>query len=593
MARPDLFLFMPRGSTGGWSWPSILRHSTIFTALPAVALSLPASMALATVLDVTGGQTVATVGPRTFDSVLVTGTSAQGDRSTYTATGSLTLTDSAAAAVTVSDSGLMVASGGVTAAGFGDISTGGTFVANSATSFDTGFFVYDGGELRIGSSGSITTPAGQYFYLAGAGAFTRTAGGSYSAGVLSIADGAAVDFVSGDSVGGDVLIDTGSTLAIATPLVTSGTLYLANGGGVTRSSQTITVDSVTLTGASSFQSIAGDSIQSASVGGGSTFTMNAALELAGLTVSGDDGLGGPSAFIAAAPLTISSGGNVQVSNGGFLAASAAVTGDGVSSSLTVSGSGSTLSVFAPVSAFDSVAIDTGGFVELASGTIASGSLAISGSLAFDRTSGTYETDSLSLADGAAVDYGASDTITTNAVVGSAATLELKRDLTLTGALTLADGGAIIRVLESIDTQTLTVTGLSTLALLPTDQVGQLSLSGGGGVSTVTQLELASLSITDAGSLLTLGAFDGVNGDLRYALRVYGDVQTQLSAYLVGGEISLGPAPQTPGVVYDVGRFGNFTYVGYVVAVPEPSTIVFFLGSLLTAIPLLRRRARLL
>ena len=575
-----------RGVIPGGRWRSVGRGLRTLTVV-LVALSGASSILRAEVLLVTGGLAVATIGPRSYEAVVVSGTSSEGDRSTYRATGAVTLTDTAMA-VDVSDSGLMIANGGLAAAGYGSVSGGGTFVANSAASFDAGLYAYDGGVLELTSQGSIATPDGQYLYLSGSGAFIRAAGGTYTVGILSTADGVTADFTAGDAIAGDVLVDTASNLNVAAPLATPGTLYLANGGTVTRSTATISTAGVTLTGASSLQAISGDSFANVSVGGGSQFTNIAPLTLATVTVSGDDGSGIGSQFTTGAPITLSVGGVIQISNGGVFNAGHALTGDGATAQLSASSNGS-LRVESTLSAFSSIAIDTGALLELVSGNLTADTLTISGSLAFDRTAGTYQAATLNLGDGAAVDYGAADTISTNVTVGSGAVFTLQKSLVLSGDLTLADGGSIVRASETLAVPTLTISGSSLLALLAGDQIDQLTLVDGGRLSAPSTLLLTTLSIDSQGSQLDLASFDGVEDRLRYALRVYGDVQTMLGDDLLEGRITLAPAVQTPGVIYDVARYGNYTYIGYVVAVPEPSTLAFAIGSLLFSVTMLRRR----
>ena len=461
-------------------------------------------------------------------------------------------------------------------------------MANSAASFDGGLYAYDGGILELTPLGSIATPDDQYLYLSGTGAFSRAAGGTYAVGILSTADGVTADFTAGDAIAGDVLVDTASNLNVAAPLATPGMLYLANGGAVTRSTATISTAGVTLTGASSFQAISGDSFANVSVGGGSQFTNTAPLTLANVTVSGDDGSGIGSQFTTGAPITLSVGGVIQVSNGGVFNAGHALTGDGATAQLSASGNGS-LRVESTVSAFSSIAIDTGALLELVSGSLTADTLTVSGSLAFDRTAGTYQAATLNLGDGAAVDYGAADTISTNVTVGSGAVFTLLKSLVLSSDLALADGGSVVRASETLAVPTLTISGSSLMALLAGDQIDQLTLVGGGRLSAPSTLLLTTLSIDTQGSQLDLASFDGVEDRLRYALRVYGDVQTMLGDDLLNGRITLGPALQTPGVVYDVAQYGNYTYIGYVVAVPEPSTLAFAIGSLLFSVTMLRRR----
>jgi hypothetical protein len=53
-----------------------------------------------------------------------------------------------------------------------------------------------------------------------------------------------------------------------------------------------------------------------------------------------------------------------------------------------------------------------------------------------------------------------------------------------------------------------------------------------------------------------------------------------------GRIALGSSPQPAVVIYDPPLYGNVTFIAYVV--PEPSTLIFAIGSLAT-LPFIRRR----
>lgn len=535
------------------------------------ALVLPAHPAAAAPIVLTAGAAASTSGSQTIDYVSVSGTSAlDGTASTYTADGSgsdlLTIGDDAGVSVTLGDHGTMIAtiavsaSGGLTIdtdgsftaaaplaiAGSADISAGGTFTAASATTFDGGCFVHDGGTVAIGGSGSVTTGAGQYLYLGGAGALTRAAGGTYSAGILFVADTAAVTFVTGDAVSGDVLVDSGATLTLEASLATGGDLWVSNGGTVVRgsSADTIAATDLHVTGDSAFQSIAGDSFASASVIGGGLFTISAPLSLASLEVSGDDGLGRQSTATIGAATTISDGGSVRITNGGFLDVSSPLSvAPGGVATLTVTGtasdgSASTLHVAAAVSGFSVVSVDSG------------------------------------------------------------ATLDLGSDLVLSDVLSLSDGASVTRTTATISASSLSISGLSSLALGTGDTIGSLALSGGGRASSSTALVLVGsatpLSIIDPGSLLTLTSFDGLvttpSADMHFALRLSGDWQSLLSASLSAGRIALGTSPTTPGVIYDPGLYGDATFVGYLVAVPEPSPMIVVMSAL-AMLPFLRHRRR--
>jgi hypothetical protein len=537
----------------------------------------------AEVLQVTGGDVVSTIGPRSFEAALVSGTSAEGTRSRYTATGPLTLTDTGAS-IRANDSGEVFLNGGATAAGYGDIYEGGSLTLNSAATFDGGLFVYAGGTLTIGAAGSAISP-GQ-LYLDGPGSFTRAVGGTYSAGSLWMAGGATASFTADDTVTADLLLDTGATLDLASPLALTGQAYLNSGATLTRTTATLSATTMNVSSAT-FASIAGDSLDSVVVSFGGQFTNSAALTLSTLSVSGDDGLGTASAAATGAALSIADAGIVTVGGGGMLDLSHPTTGGGTTS-LLASNAGTTVRVATNVSGFGSVIVDTGAVLELDSGDLSATSLTLSGSDSFVRSGGTYTVDTLQLSDGAIVGYGMSDTIADGVVVGADSVLGLARNLSVTGSLVVTDGGRIVRTNETIAAPVVTVSATSNLPLLSGDTIDSLTLLTAGQVASPAALRLTALSIDDPGSVLDLTAFDGIEGDLRYSLRVYGDVQTTLASYLADGRLTLGASPKTPGVLYDFASYGNFTYVGYVVAVPEPSTLVFGFCSL-AAIPFLRRR----
>lgn len=537
----------------------------------------------AEVLQVTGGDVVSTIGPRSFEAALVSGTSAEGTRSRYTATGPLTLTDTGAS-IRANDSGEVFLNGNATAAGYGDIYEGGSLTLNSAATFDGGLFVYAGGTLTIGAAGSAISP-GQ-LYLDSPGSFTRAVGGTYAAGSLWMSGGATASFTADDTVTADLLLDTGATLDLASPLALTGQAYLNSGATLTRTTATLSATTMNVSSAS-FASIAGDSLDSVIVSLGGQFTNSAALSLSNLSVSGDDGLGTASAAATGAALSIADAGIVTVGGGGTLDLSHPTTGGGTAA-LLASNAGTTVRVATTVSGFGSVIVDTGAVLELDSGDLSATSLTLSGSDSFVRSGGTYTVDTLQLSDGAIVGYGMSDTIADGVVVGADSVLGLARNLSVTGSLVVTEGGRIVRTNETIAAPVVTVSATSNLPLLSGDTIDSLTLLTAGQAAAPAALRLSALSIDDPGSVLDLATFDGIEGDLRYSLRVYGDVQATLTSYLADGRITLGPSPETPGVLYDFAAYGNFTYVGYVVAVPEPSTLVFGFCSL-AAIPFLRRR----
>ena len=581
-------------------WAGVGRISILATLVAVAALS---TVAWGESITLSGGASTSTAGSRTIEFVLVTGTYGNGSPSTYTASESgagdvLTITDTGAS-VTLGDFGVMIADIAVDAAGLTDISAGAKLYANRAASFARGVFAYGGGSVAIGATGSVTTADGTLLYLSGASAFSRTAGGTYAAGILSVAERATVDFVAGDAVSGDVLVDTGATLDIRAPLATTGDLWVTNGAAVTRSTATVSAATLHVGGPSTVQTLAGDAFDAVSVTAGGQFSITAPLTLSTLSVSGEDGSGGVSAVTTNADVTIADGGSVQVTGGGRLdvVAPLAATPGGFAA-LTVSGTASdgiasVLHVVSSVAGFDSIGVGSGASLDLDGGNVSADLLAMGGASVFTRTGGSYTVGALHLADAAAANYLAGDSITTAVVILSGATLDIGRNLVLSDSLTLGDNASVMRTTATVTAPVVTVAGLASLALGASDSIGSLSLSGGGQASSSTALVLDGsmpLTIGEAGSLLTLSAFNGVARsaatDLRYALRLYGDQQTLLASYLRDGRIALGSSPQPAVVIYDPSLYGNVTFIAYVV--PEPSTLIFAIGSLAT-LPFIRRR----
>jgi hypothetical protein len=570
--------------------PSSCRRSLLRT-LVAVAACFGATEAgwtNAQSLVVSGGAVQSNSTPVTYDQIEVSGTDGSGNRSTYTATAPVTLTGTSSTLL-IHEFGLVRANATLAASGYADISASGTLEVNGGVSFADGLYAYDLGSLAIGSSGSVTTG---FLYLSGTGAFSRSAGGVFSASTLSTADGATVNLTAGDTLSGDVLVDTGAVLDLQASATIPGTLYLAGGGALSRTTATVSSAGLSVAGQTSFQAIAGDAFDTAAVTGGASLSNSGALTLNTVTVSGDDGAGNASVFTVGGALTIPAGGSALVNNGGQLILSAPVVGSG-DATISVSGSGSVLRVSSAVTAFGTVSADTGGQIDLASGSLSASTLALSGTGSFSRTSGNYGLTALQLSDGAEASFTPSDSISESVVVGTGSTLTLLDNLALSQNLTLTGGGLMSRTVQGITAPTVEVAGATSLALIAGDSIATLSLATGGQVSSATVLTLTTLLIDDQSSLLTLLAFggtvDGAMGQLHYGLRLDGDAQALLSSYVAAGRMALASSPQPAGVLYAPQSYGNFTYVGYVAAVPEPSTLTF--AAVATAIGLALRAHR--
>ena len=229
-------------------------------------------------------------------------------------------------------------------------------------------------------------------------------------------------------------------------------------------------------------------------------------------------------------------------------------------------------VVAGASGIDTTTIDAGGVLETTAGTFVTDTLSLSGPGAFVRTAGGYDASHLQLSD-TSLSYTAADTVAVEAALSNGASLSISKNLALSGNLLLDGGSALTRSsgTETVAAAGLFLSGASSFAIKAGDSFSTLDLTTGGSATTASALALSSLTI-DAGSALTLQAFDGTQGSLTWGLRVDGNQQTLLASYLTGGRIVHGVTPQPVSAIYDLATYGNVTFVGYVNAVPEPSTL---------------------
>lgn len=557
--------------------------------LAVVFAAFAASHGAAQPITITGGQQINVLpgSSGTADSILVTGRADDPPtRSTYNLAGSLTLTSSGAVA-TVSDFGIINV--GLTgslssAAGYAEVTTDGLLQASGSVAIADGVFVYDGGQVALGAAGNIT---GAMLYVAGASAFSRAAGGTYTVGTLSIAESAAVNVTAGDTIAGDVLVDTAATLTLATNLaLPAGTLFLNQGGAVSRTSQSIAAVTLDVGTDSSLAILAGDSFSTMVLHGGGQATAAAPLTLAGLTVTGSAAGPVPSSLAAADTLAITGSGAVTISDGGLVTTSTGIVGDG-GTTISVTGVDSRL-VTGPTSGLDSVTVSTGGVLEIVAGTLAADTLSLSGTGAFVRTGGGYHVTNLQLA-GGTLDFTAADLVAAEIAVTDGATLQLLDDLALSGNLVLDHGGALTRSAETIAVGGLFISDSAALALLAGDSIGALDIATGASVTAPAPLVLTSLAIDGSGASLDLESFGGSTGQITWALQVGGDQKSVLQGYLASGRITTGAAPSPVAAFYDLAAYGNVTYVGYITAVPEPSTLVMVAAGL-AGVVLARRAA---
>ena len=272
-------------------------------------------------LIVTSGSQV-TANAESFGSVSVSGTSPAGARSTLTVSGPVTV----GSGLLVSERGLVVVQADVglgSSSGFvydgGTLNlVSGTFAAEGLYLSGTGSFTRTGGAYAVHSLGltdgaAVTVAAGDQFLasggllptvtlssgatltlqaaLGGVGsevdlAISGSASGlvrtsqSYALGSLTLSDGAALAFNSGDSIATNATVFGGSTLTLEANLALAGFLNVTDvGSSLSRTGATITVDTLSVQNGATFTLVAGDSFNSLNVGAGSTLTLSSTTAL--------------------------------------------------------------------------------------------------------------------------------------------------------------------------------------------------------------------------------------------------------------------------------------------------------------------------
>jgi len=511
--------------------------------------------------------------------------------------------------ITVSEGGRLVIDGGsITAVntsgagGYGTLSVSGSngiAVTNGGT--------YDVDDLVLDQGASL--PAGtvrQLISLDNGATITSTSAFSLqkpgSLELLSISTGTgggtgiiAPRFsISGPASGtvmiGDRYVSTASDSSGSLALtVSSGTLALGGGGqtisslggnGVLEINGDVTSNSLSSFGGTLVVNANVDAT-SATLGGNTSVTLNSGT----LSLPVNTGFSSPFSFSTASPLTLNGGriaggalafsgsaalvrtggtlavGALSVSSGSMTLAAGDTVGGGDyigSSDAVTVGSGGVLTVQGSINtagsgglpSVGSVTVAAGGRLILAGGNIsalssetmggAQGALALSGSNAFSRTGGNYAVDVLTLA-GASATYVGGDTIREAISVGDGSLLTTTTVLEILGR----NPGSNLNIPASV------------------------SIASGG-----------ELRLTDFSGSVTVGMYANFpevssGTSIRYALGVAGNLASDLEAMLADGRITYTNAGGTVGVYYEPSLSPGYqgtTYVGYVTAVPEPSTL---------------------
>ena len=398
-------------------------------ATSAILLAFPWTIGLATEasaqnISVTEGDVQSNVAPTTYDSISVSGTSALGAPSTYTAAADLTLTNG----LSVSSSGVFNANANVTAGGVSS-SSDGVINLNSGT--------LTAGNLSLSGSSSVA----------------RT-GGYYSVSNLYLSNGASLTYGDGDSITNYLSLD-GASLSRTRAInaghfnVSNATLDLVGGDSFNRWADNYITNNGVLN-VNADVTVAGN-VRTYS---GGVVNLNGDLTVGGELLSYPDGVlnlnnfnltasglhvGGPSSFTrtsgnySVGNLYLSNGASLTYGDGDSITNHLSLNGGSLSRTRTINaGSFSVSNATLDLITGDSFAggsdihsggvvnvngditvagaVSSWGVISLNSGTLTAGSLGGSGPGSVTRTGGHYSVGNLHLSNGAALTYGDGDSI---------------------------------------------------------------------------------------------------------------------------------------------------------------------------------------
>jgi len=165
---------------------------------------------------------------------------------------------------------------------------------------------------------------------------------------------------------------------------------------------------------------------------------------------------------------------------------------------------------------------------------------------------------------------AGDTISGRASFGYSATLHLLSDFQSPN-LEVYRGAQVTRDTARYQVGTMYITTNTGMTFEHGDAISNLSLS-----DSSTLISHAGLAVNDIyvySALLSLTDFTshisaGTGSMLEWGLRVAGDNRNKLTDYLAQGLVTATNNSQPVSVVYSPTQFGDYTYVGYIAAVPE-------------------------
>ncbi len=405
---------------------------------------------------------------------------------------------------------------------FGFVSVYGTNAADAPATLNVngnvtavlGVSAFGGGVVNL-ASGTLVSQA---LYLSDAGAAVQ-GGGHYAVDSLSLANGATLTYLAGDSVTQGVSVYDGATFTLDRDLSLPGYLSLSGSNAFAPAGHDFSVNDLYLNDHALVTYGADDSItNSVSVSGTSVLTLDRNLVLAGQVVLFAAGsiarttetITAPGFYVNDAALsllatdTFSPTGTGQIYSGGVVDAPAGSSfGYLYVYGKNAADAPSTLNVNGDVTAHGYVGVDFGAVVQLNTGTLSTPSLSLSGGGAAVQAGGHYAVDSLAVANGAALTYGAGDDVTQQVSVFGGGTFTLARDLSLAGSLSLVGPSAFAPAGHHFTVSHLTVGDHAAVTYGPGDTVTQsLTVSGTGALTLTRDVALsAGVTLNAGGSIV--------------------------------------------------------------------------------------------
>jgi len=468
-----------------------LRRSTGAVATASICLAIaamPGRGVVAQDISVTGGDVQSNSTSASYSSLTVSGTSAGGSPSTYTADAPLSVSPYL---ITVSDKGVFNANA--------DVTNYWTQVINGVLNLNSG---------TLASSYSLTLN----------GATVNQAGGHYAASQLDLS-ASSLTFNAGDSVGSYLYLSNAAQLTLAQNLSTYQ-LGLSSGASILRTNQTMSLTTVAVNNAT-LNLLAGDTLGVGSyyneishggivntAAGAAGWSLGAGFDVRGvnpsnarstLNVNGNatavyDMMASDAGIINLVSGTLSarsivlSGAGALAQNGGHFAVTSGYLGIRDGAAVTY-GPGDSLTT--------SVEIANGGNLTLGQ-DLSVGTLTLRGaSSSFTPAGHGFTAGSFLLQDHATMTSVAGGTIANYLSVSEGSTYTLDRNLTLSDRLGVSSAGSIARTTQTISALAFDVNDAS-LTLIAGDSFtgpgSQSRLMYGGVVSTAAGTILGSVQV---------------------------------------------------------------------------------------------------